>query len=67
VHRSRENRFQAVPELPESDFDLSVVVADEVPWGDVGRVAGGVGKLIHEVSYVDECTGDHGCRKGTGR
>jgi hypothetical protein len=32
VHRSRENRFEAVPELPETDFDLSVVVADDVPW-----------------------------------
>jgi phenylalanyl-tRNA synthetase beta chain len=57
VHRSRENRFEAVPELPESDFDLSVVVADEVPWLDVERVVGGVDKLIHEVSYVDEYRG----------
>ena len=57
VHRSRENRFEAVPELPETDFDLSVVVADEVPWGDVERVAGGVDKLVHEVSYVDEYRG----------
>jgi phenylalanyl-tRNA synthetase beta chain len=57
VYRSRDNRFEAVPELPESDFDLSVVVADEVPWLDVERVAGGVDKLIHEVSYVDEYRG----------
>jgi len=57
VHRSRENRFEAVPELPETDFDLSVVVVDEVPWGDVERVAGGVDKLVHEVSYVDEYRG----------
>jgi phenylalanyl-tRNA synthetase beta chain len=57
VHRSRENRFEAVPELPETDFDLSVVVSDDVPWEAVERVAGGVDKLIREVSYVDEYRG----------
>ena len=57
VHRSRENRFEGVPELPETDFDLSVVVADDVPWADVERVASGVDKLISEVSYVDEYRG----------
>jgi phenylalanyl-tRNA synthetase beta chain len=57
VHRSRENRFDAVPDLPETDFDLSVVVADDVPWAAVERVAGGVDKLIREVSYVDEYRG----------
>ena len=35
MHRSRENRFEAVPELPETNFDLSVVVADDVPWAAV--------------------------------
>jgi phenylalanyl-tRNA synthetase beta chain len=57
VHRSRENRFEAVPELPETDFDLSVVVADDVPWAAVERVVSGVDKLIREVSYVDEYRG----------
>ena len=57
VHLSRENRFEAVPELPETDFDLSVVVSDDVPWQAVQRVAGGAGKLVHEVSYVDEYRG----------
>jgi phenylalanyl-tRNA synthetase beta chain len=57
AHRSRENRFEAVPELPETDFDLSVVVADDVPWAAVERVAGEVDKLIHQVSYVDEYRG----------
>jgi phenylalanyl-tRNA synthetase beta chain len=57
VHRSRENRFEAVPELPETDFDLSVVVSDEVPWAAVERVAGGVDKLVSEVSYIDEYRG----------
>jgi phenylalanyl-tRNA synthetase beta chain len=57
VHRSRENRFEGIPELPETDFDLSVVVADDVPWAAVERVASGVDKLISEVSYVDEYRG----------
>jgi phenylalanyl-tRNA synthetase beta chain len=34
-----------------------VVVSDDVPWEAVERVAGGAGKLIHEVSYVDEYRG----------
>lgn len=57
AHRSRENRFEGVPELPETDFDLSVVVADDVPWAAVERVASGIDKLIREVSYVDEYRG----------
>ncbi|MCW2936388.1 MAG: phenylalanine--tRNA ligase subunit beta [Actinomycetia bacterium] len=57
MHRSRENRFEAVPELPETDFDLSLVVADDVPWAAVERVAIGVDTLIREVSYVDEYRG----------
>jgi len=57
VHRSRENRFEGVPELPETGFDLSVVVSDDVPWAAVERVASGVDKLISEVSYVDEYRG----------
>jgi phenylalanyl-tRNA synthetase beta subunit len=36
---------------------MSVVVADDVPWAAVERVAGGAGKLIREVSYVDEYRG----------
>jgi phenylalanyl-tRNA synthetase beta chain len=57
VHRSRENKFEGVPELPETDSDLSVVVADDVPWAAVERVASGIDKLISEVSYVDEYRG----------
>ena len=57
MHRSRENRFEGVPELPETDFDLSVVAADDVPWAVVERVAAGVDKLIREVSYVGEYRG----------
>jgi phenylalanyl-tRNA synthetase beta chain len=49
--------LSGVPELPETDFDLSVVVVDDVPWAAVERVASGVGKLIREVSYVDEYRG----------
>lgn len=57
VHRSRDNRFEALSELPETDFDLSVVVADNVTWAAVETVVGGVDKLISAVTYVDEYRG----------
>ena len=34
-----------------------MIVADDEPWEAVERVAGGAGKLIHEVSYVKEYRG----------
>jgi phenylalanyl-tRNA synthetase beta chain len=57
IHRSRENVFAGVPDLPETGFDLSVVVADDVPWAAVHRVAEGVDKLIRKVSYIGEYRG----------
>lgn len=57
AHRSRENRFEALPELPETDFDLSVVVADDVPWAAVEKAVTGVDKLISAITYVDEYRG----------
>jgi phenylalanyl-tRNA synthetase beta chain len=57
VHLSRENRFETISELPETDFDLSVVVADGVPWAAVERVVSGVDKRIRKVNYVDEYRG----------
>lgn len=57
AHTSRENRYRAVPELPEADFDLSVVVADDVRWSDVEAVASAANELIVAVAYVDEFRG----------
>lgn len=57
AHPSRENRYAAVPELPATGFDLSLVVADEVTWSQVERVTATVDDLISEVGYVGEYRG----------
>lgn len=57
AHPSRENRNTAVPELPATGFDLSLVVADEVTWSQVERVTATVDDLISEVGYVGEYRG----------
>lgn len=57
AHPSRENRFEQVPELPSTGFDLSLVVADAVTWAQVERVTATVDDLISEVGYVGEYRG----------
>lgn len=57
VQTSRENRFEKLSDLPEADFDLSVVVADEVPWSAVDIVARGAHPLVHRAEFVDEFRG----------
>lgn len=57
AHRSRENRFVPLPELPEADFDLSVVVADEVAWRTVEATTREADDLVGAVRYVDEYRG----------
>lgn len=58
AHPSRENRYQPIPELPESDFDLSVVVSDDVSWSQLSSaITSDVHELIHRVSFVDEFRG----------
>ncbi|MPZ67406.1 MAG: phenylalanine--tRNA ligase subunit beta, partial [Pseudonocardiaceae bacterium] len=56
-HPSRENRYEPVPELPEADFDLSVVVADRVRWSEIATTVSGVDGLISRVTFVDEFRG----------
>ncbi|HEX6501112.1 MAG TPA: phenylalanine--tRNA ligase subunit beta [Micromonosporaceae bacterium] len=57
AHRSRENRFVPLPDLPEADFDLSVVVADTVAWQTVEATARQADALVAAVRYVDEYRG----------
>lgn len=57
AHSSRNNRFEPLPEFPETDFDLSVVVPDAVPWADVERTVSGLDKLIRMVTHVDDFRG----------
>src|SRR5262245_8924674 len=45
------------PELPEADFDLSVVVADSVAWAEVAAAAGAAHPLVHRVAFLDEFRG----------
>jgi phenylalanyl-tRNA synthetase beta chain len=56
-HHSRENRFQPLPELPETDFDLSVVAADDISWARVEQTVKAADQLIAGVSYVSEYRG----------
>lgn len=57
AHTSRDNRFEPLSEFPETDFDLSVVVPDEVPWEHVERTVSGLDKLIRSVTHVDDFRG----------
>ncbi len=57
VRTSRDNAFESLPELPEADFDLSVVVADQVPWSHVSEVARQADSLVHRVDFRGEFRG----------
>ena len=48
---------EAPSELPEADFDLSVVVADAVPWAAIAAVARAADPLVHRVAFLDEFRG----------
>jgi phenylalanyl-tRNA synthetase beta chain len=54
---SRDNRYVPIPDLPGAEFDLSVVVADTVPWARISQVALGADPLVTDVGYVDEFRG----------
>ncbi|MFD2473260.1 phenylalanine--tRNA ligase subunit beta-related protein [Amycolatopsis silviterrae] len=57
THPSRENRYDPVSDLPESDFDLSVVAADTVRWAQVADTAAQAHPLVRRVTYVDDYRG----------
>lgn len=54
THPSRENRYAPVAELPESDFDLSVLAADTVPWSLIADTATQAHALVQRVAYIGE-------------
>ncbi|WP_336158993.1 hypothetical protein [Amycolatopsis sp. VC5-11] len=54
THPSRENRYTPVGDLPESDFDLSVLASDTVPWSLVAETATQAHALVQRVAYVGE-------------
>jgi phenylalanyl-tRNA synthetase beta chain len=51
---SRDGIYRAVSDLPGSDFDLSVLLADVVPWSRVKAVVAKANALIDNVDYVGE-------------
>lgn len=57
VRTSRDNTFESLPELPEADFDLSVVAADEMPWSYVAAVAMQADPLVYRVDFGGEFRG----------
>ncbi|WP_409465432.1 hypothetical protein [Amycolatopsis sp. GA6-003] len=57
AHPSRENRYTPVGDLPESDFDLSVLAADTVPWSLFADSASRAHALVQRVAYVGEYRG----------
>ncbi|MBV9163292.1 MAG: phenylalanine--tRNA ligase subunit beta [Streptosporangiaceae bacterium] len=57
VHKSRENRYEPVPELPDAEFDLSFLVADNIRWTTIHATVAGANGLIHRVTFVDEFRG----------
>jgi phenylalanyl-tRNA synthetase beta chain len=54
---SRDNQFRPLPDLPESDFDLSVVVAEQAAWSTITDAATQAHPLVHRVAFVDEFRG----------
>jgi len=57
TYPSRENAYVPVPDLPQADFDLSVVVADDIPWARVEAVTRAADDLVAAVAYLDEYRG----------
>ena len=49
---SRNDVYRPLPELPSSEFDLSVLVADDVPWGRTRAVVAAASSLVDAVVYV---------------
>lgn len=57
VHPTRDNVYRRTSELPESDFDLSVVIPIETTWAQVEASALRPGGLVDRVGFVDEFRG----------
>jgi phenylalanyl-tRNA synthetase beta chain len=57
VHPSRENKYERLPEVPQVDFDLSLIFSNEVTWKDISSTAAGVNSLIREITFVDQFRG----------
>jgi phenylalanyl-tRNA synthetase beta chain len=54
---TRDNAYRPVSDLPESDFDLSVVVAAETTWAAIETSALSAGGPVDRAMYVGEFRG----------
>jgi len=54
VYSSRTNIFVPIPELPGSDFDLSLVLRDDVTWAMVASLVRKAHDLVSAVDYLEE-------------
>jgi phenylalanyl-tRNA synthetase beta chain len=54
---SRENRYTALSEYPQADFDVSLIFSDSVSWRSIRDVARTAHDLLRDVVFVDEFRG----------
>lgn len=52
--QARHGIYHPVPGLPQSDFDLSVLLANDVPWSRARTVVAGADAMINAVTYIGE-------------
>jgi phenylalanyl-tRNA synthetase beta chain len=57
-HASRENRYASLPQFPQVDFDISIVVDRGVRYTALSEGATSVSSLVLGVHFVDEYTGE---------
>jgi phenylalanyl-tRNA synthetase beta chain len=57
TYQSRQNRYEPVSELPEADFDLSVVIADPVRWREISSAVLDTSEAVDRVEFIDEFRG----------
>lgn len=54
---TRENTYRPVPEWPESDFDLSVVLPEYTLWQHIAEAAKSADAPVDRIAYVGEFRG----------
>ena len=52
-----EVRYSRIPQFPLVEYDLSVIVKNNVAWGDVEQVVSSTDSLITRVEFVDDYRG----------
>lgn len=58
VSRSRDGSFVPLPDLPDAEFDLSLIVRDDIVWSRIAEAAMAASALITAVHYLGEYRGD---------